>query len=203
MKKIRIIYSNGIVTFETVSIDNTENVFFTNEDPTQAHWPTISTNQLGPAPSPNSSQCTLPPNTPPFTFRYGCQIAGHQNEVGIINVFSQLAAGTTTLGPATVGRPIAPVQVVTGGMSPYEISGQVFQVTDNNGNIIQQGSGSIGPGLQLEASTNNAGITVSGTPAMVGTYNFTFVVNDAMGKNLQQVQYSMAVAAAQRKSKKR
>ena len=195
MKQIRITCNNGIATFETVSIDDSENVFFTNEDTTQAHWPDISTNQLGPAPSANSSQCTVPSGIAYTfsTFTYGCKIAGHQNEVGIINVFNQLAPGKTTLPPATVGKPIAPVQVVTGGMSPYEISGQVFQVTDDNGKIIQQDSGSIGPGLQLTASDNNTGITVSGTPTTRGTYNFTFIVNDAMGRNLQQVQYSMVV----------
>jgi hypothetical protein len=201
MKQIRITYRNGIVTFETVSIDTTENVFFTNEDTTQAHWPTISTNQLGPAPSPNSSQCTVPqPDTlqPPFPYvsEYRCKILGHENEVGIINVFNPLAAVTnTTLPPATVGSLIdPPVQVVTGGMSPYAISGRLFQVTDSNGKVIQQGSGGIGPGLQLVASSNNMGITVTGTPSIAGTYNFTFVVNDGMGANLQQVQYLMTVA---------
>jgi len=108
-------------------------------------------------------------------------------------VFAPLAAGTTALQPATVGKPINPVQVVVGGMSPYQISGQLFQITDSGGNIIQQGSG-IGPGLQLVASTNNSGVTVTGTPTQVGTYKFTFTVNDAMGRNLQQVQYSMNVS---------
>jgi len=195
MKQIHITRSNNVVTFETVSIDNTETVFFTNDDTTEAHWPTLSSNQLGPAPSPNSSQCTLPPTGPPFTcatYTYGCQIAGHQNETGTINVFVPLAAGTTSLPQATAGSPISPVQVVVGGMSPYQISGRLFQITDNSGNIIQQGSG-IGPGLQLAASNNNTGINVTGTPTKVGTYNFTFTVNDAMGRNLQQVQYSMNV----------
>ena len=198
MKQIRITCINGIVTFETVSIDNTDNVFFTNLDTTQAHWPTLSTNQLGPAPSPPSSQCTVAQLSPPpytyYSVTYGCQIAGHENEVGIINIFNPLAAGTTTLPSATAGTQIAPVQVVTGGMSPYQISGQVFQVTDNNGNTSQPKSGSIGPGLQLVASANNTGITVTGKPTVVGTYKFTFIVNDAMGGNLQQVQYSMVVA---------
>lgn len=193
MKQINIIRnSNGTVTFQTVSIDVTENVFFTNQDPQQAHWPTLSTNQLGPAPSPNSSQCTVPQGTAPYQVNYGCQISGHQNEKGLINVFAVLAAGTTALPQATHGVPITPQQVVVGGQSPYAISGQLFQITDNNNNVIQSGSG-IGPGLQLNASTNSTGITVSGTPTVVGTYNFTFTVNDAMGGNLQQVQYSMKV----------
>ncbi|HYP00085.1 MAG TPA: putative Ig domain-containing protein [Pyrinomonadaceae bacterium] len=197
MKQINITRdSSGNVTFETVSIDVTENVFFTNQDPDEAHWPTLATNQLGTYPSPNSSQCTVPtPDnlTPPNNqVTYGCQL--HDNEQGIINVFAQLAAATTDLAQATKGKPITRQQVVEGGMSPYAISGQIYQVTDSNGNVIKSGTGSIGPGLSLSASTNSDGIWVSGTPTMSGTYNFTFTVNDAMGRNLQQVQYSMVVA---------
>jgi hypothetical protein len=198
MKQIHITRSNNIVTFETVSVDDTETVFFTNDDPIEPHYPTMATNQLGPAPSPNSSQCTLPTSPdPPFTYTYGCQIPGHGSEKGTINVFVVLGPGaTTTLPKATAGSPIAPFQVVVGGRSPYQISGQLFQITDSSGNIIQQGSGSIGPGMQLVASTNNAGITATGTPTQLGTYNFTFTVNDGAGRNLQQVQYSMNVIAA-------
>jgi len=202
MKQINITRDNsGKVTFEEVSIDATENVFFTNLDPQQAHWPYLNPqatspdfcdNQIGPAPSPNSSQCTVPSGTPPYQVTYKCKF--HGNEQGTINVFAQLAAANTTLPQVNVNTPLpAPVQVVVGGKSPYTVSGQLFQVTDNGGNVIQSGSG-IGPGLQLNASTNNQGISVTGTPTVVGTYKFTFTVNDAMGKNLQQVQYSMKVA---------
>jgi hypothetical protein len=198
---------SGKVTFETVSIDVTENVFFTNLDPQQAHWPTLATNQVGATPSPNSSQCTVPPpqvtnpkppppkinQAPPYQVSYKCQIKGHENEQGLINVFALLAAGTTTLAPATKGTPIPKQQVVVGGMSSYAISNPVFQIKDNNNNVIKSGSG-IGPGLQLNATTDNTGIWVTGTPSVSGTYNFTFMVNDAMGGNLQQVQYSMKVA---------
>jgi hypothetical protein len=208
MKQIHITRSNGIVTFETVSIDTTETVFFTNMDTTEPHWPTISTNQLGPYQSPNSSQCTIPlptlqspplpplPPPVPFVYSYGCKIPGHENEAGVVNVYNPLAAASpTNLGNFTKGTPIAPpVPVVTGGKSPYSISGQVFQVTNANGNIIQQGSNSIGPGLQLAASNNSTGIAVTGTPTVSGTYSFTFTVNDATGANLQGVQYSMVVA---------
>lgn|SRR5256885_5207991 len=206
MKQIHIRRDGGgRVTFETVSVDNTENVFFTNLDPKEAHWPTLSTNQLGPSPSPNSSQCTLPqplgpnppdppdPANPPYPVFYGCQIKGHEKEHGVINVFGQLAAAATTLAEATKGQAITQQQVVAGGMSPYAITGQLFQVTDDNNNMIQSGAG-IGPGLQLNPdSTGNSGVWVTGTPTLSGTYNFTFTVNDAMGGNLQQVQYSMKV----------
>jgi hypothetical protein len=205
MKQINITRDkNGNVTFQEVSIDTTDNVFFTNLDPQQAHWPywdpnakspDFCDNQIGAAPSPNSSQCTVPVpsgKTPPYPLTYKCKL--HQGEQGIINVFAQLAAGTTTLPQVSVNTPFAaPVQVVVGGKSPYTVTGQQFQVIDNSGNVIKSGQGSIGPGLLLNASTGNQGISVAGIPSLVGTYQFTFTVNDAMGKNLQQVQYSMKV----------
>lgn len=201
MKQILIRRVNGVVTFDPVDIDNTETVFFTNED-SEAHWPTLTTNQLGPAPSPNSSQCTVPPGTetiptPPFAYTYGCKIPGHEQESGVVNVFVALGApANTSLPQATVNQPIQAVQVVVGGISPYQISGELFQIVDSNGNIIQQGAGSIGPGLSLTPLPNNAGINAGGTPTAVGTYNFTFTVNDGAGRNLQQVQYSMNVVPA-------
>ena len=205
MKQINITRDNsGKVTFEEVSIDATENVFFTNLDTQQAHWPywdpaakspDFCDNEIGAAPSPNSSQCTVPVPSgkkPPYSATYKCK--SHQNEQGTINVCAQLAAGTTTLPQVSVNTPFAaPVQVVVGGKSPYTVTGQQFQVTDNTGNIIKSGQGSIGPGLLLNASTGNQGISVAGIPSLVGTYKFTFTVDDGMGKNLQQVQYSMKV----------
>ncbi|HJR08393.1 MAG TPA: hypothetical protein VJ842_14120 [Pyrinomonadaceae bacterium] len=197
MKQINITRdSSGNVTFQTVSIDTSENVFFANQDPKEAHWPDIATNQIGAAPSANSSQCTvttpsslLPPkNQVPYT----CKL--HSNEKGIINVFAPLAAATTKLAKATKGTAITKQQVVKGGMTPYKLGGQLFQILDPNGNVIQSGSGNIGPGLTLTATTDNTGVWVSGTPTVSGTYQFTFTVDDGMGKNLQQVQYSMEVA---------
>ena len=212
LTKININRDNDTVTFDTVSIDNSSNVFFTNLDPKAAHWPTLASNQVGPYQSANSSQCPVPipqvanpkhkegdnnpplvNETPPYQVTYKCQIPGHEGEQGTINVFAVLAAATTALAKATKGQPIKEQQVVAGGMSPYAISGQLFQVTDSNNNVIDSGSGSIGPGLQLNAKTDNTGITVSGTPTRSGTYAFTFVVDDAMAGNLQQVQYSMVV----------
>jgi hypothetical protein len=80
MKRITITRdSNDIVHFETVTVDDTENVFFINLDPLSEHWPEISANPLGAAPSAPSSQC-FPQHT------YGCRIAGHEAEEGIINM---------------------------------------------------------------------------------------------------------------------
>jgi hypothetical protein len=105
------------------------------------------------------------------------------------------ASDNTTLQPATVNVAIQSQEVVQGGSSPYQISGELFQIVDASGNILQQGSGSIGPGLCLTVTTDGNGINVGGIPTTVGTYNFTFTVNDAAQHNLQQVQYSMAVSA--------
>ena len=80
MKRITITRdSAGNVEFETVTVDSTETVFFLNLDSQSEHWPTISANSVGAAPSDPSSQC-LPEAT------YGCQIAGHGGEQGIINM---------------------------------------------------------------------------------------------------------------------
>src|ERR1700732_2971594 len=127
MKQINITRdSGGTVTFQEVSIDATENVFFANLDPQQGHWPyqphwvylnrdaippDFCDNEIGPAPSPNSSQCTVPvppvkvppPLPSPYAVTYKCK--SHPNEQGTINVFAQLAAGTTTLPQAKVNTP--------------------------------------------------------------------------------------------------
>ncbi len=133
--------------------------------------------------------------TPPYDVTYFCNIEGHAQEQGTIEVFAQLAAASTSLANATNGQPITEQQVVKGGKSPYTIGDQLFQITDNQGKVIQSGSSSIGPGLQLNPDpTNNGGIRVTGTPTISGTYNFTFTVDDGMGRNLQQVQYSMKVS---------
>lgn len=197
MRQINITRDARGVHFQEVSMDVTETVFFTNLDGTTAHWPALASNQLGPYPSPNSSECIVPPpagNPPlPYSVTYGCKIQGHGNEQGTIKVFAQLAAGTTALLSVIIGTLITEQQVVKGGKSPYAISGQLFQIIDGSGKVILFGSDSIGPGLKLNPKTDNTGITVTGTPTQVGTYQFTFVVNDAMGRNLQQVQYSMKV----------
>ncbi len=209
MKQINITRDGtGQVKFQWVSVDTTENVFFTNLDQQSAHWPTLASNQLGPAPSPNSNQCVVPvpldntqnppvPKSPPYTVAYGCKIEGHGSERGEIYVFSELTAVNTTLKPATKGRPIVQQQVVAGGMSPYVIRFDEFQVKDASGNVIQsgdQGYQGVGPGLQLIATGDDRGIWVAGTPTVSGTYYFTFQVVDRMGRSLSQVQYSMVVA---------
>ena len=77
MKQIRITRSSdGTVEFETVTVDETENVFFRNLDK-ETHWPTISENKV--PPSKTSSQC-FPES------EYGCQMPGHEHEKGFITI---------------------------------------------------------------------------------------------------------------------
>jgi hypothetical protein len=188
MKRINITRDGNNVEFERVSVVETDTVFFVNLDPLDEHKPNISEDTVGPFPSLPSSECQL-------AAEYSCEIEGHGNEKGFINILPPLAPPRdppVELSPATKDQPIAEQQVVTGGMSPYKISGEVFEVTDAGGMVIQHGSG-IGPGLHLNSKTDNKGISVSGTPTLSGTYNFTFTVDDAMGGNLQQVQYLMTV----------
>jgi hypothetical protein len=78
MKRITITRDDtGTVQFETVTVDKTENVFFLNLDTHEAHFPTISSNPVGKAPSPPSNKCFPQP-------KYGCKF--HDNEQGIINM---------------------------------------------------------------------------------------------------------------------
>jgi len=205
---INITRKGGVVTFETVSIPTFELVIWANQDPQAAHWPELlplpilqilSLNQIGPYPSPNSSAVALtnpgtPPTNPPnlaFQLTYTCKI--HPNERGVINVFNPFqAAGTTTLPSVTKGTTINQ-PVATGGMSPYNITEQAYQVTTPQGTVIQSGSGSSGPGLALTPSPSNAGINVTGAPSVSGTYTFAFNATDGMGLNVQQSQFTMVV----------
>lgn len=189
----------GTVSFEPVSVDNTETVFFTNLDPKEAHWPTttanqpFTTNKLGAAPSPNSSQCPVPVpqgQSLPYLFSYGCQF--HQGEKGIITVYAQLAPGNKAL-QASVGQPMNKQTVVTGGMPPYSVTGLFVNNKSVPGSSTRPGQTlPIAPGVQL--NQDGSGIWVAGTPTQPGTFDFTFTVNDSMGRNLQQVQYSLKVA---------
>jgi hypothetical protein len=184
---------SGNVQFETVTIVDTDNVFFLNLDTEDSHQPSImDPNEIvGPAPSLPSSQCIPEPT-------YTCLIPGHGNESGDINIVSALAPVNATalnvveLKAAIRGQPITRQQVMAGGKSPYSISDQFFEITDSNDTVIQKGP-SVGPGLQVSGTPDDDGVWVSGTPTVSGTYTFSFSVSDAAGTNVQQVQYRMLV----------
>jgi len=193
MQRIRITRDEGNnVLFETVSVDRSENVFYINLDPLEPHWPDLASNQVGPAPSAPSSQCQPDPLGDKNVVFYHCQIPGHEVEQGVIKIFEPLVEANQTLKPAIIGQPISDQQVVQGGMSPYQVTDEVFEVVGPGGVVIKDGAG-VGPGLQLIPTKDDTGVFVGGVPALSGTYNFTFTVVDAMGGNLQQVQYTMKV----------
>lgn len=202
MKQIFIRRTGNAVTFDTVNIDITQNVFFTNLDPDAPHWPAINPNGANPdfcddellsAPSENSSQCNVPkPAKGTTQVKYGCRIQGHSNEHGIINVFPILAAADPTNLTATRGQAMNQ-PVVEGGMSPYTITGLIVNGADVPGSSTgPEQTLPIGPGVKLVQDAS--GISVVGTPTEATTYNFTFTVDDSMGLNLQQTQYSLTVS---------
>lgn len=198
---IQINRNGSVVTFETVSVITADLVFWINNDPRASHWPSLSPNQIGPAPSPNSSPTALvnpggtPPADPPnLAFQVVYTDRNDATLKGVINVFQPFqVAAKTALPAATKNTPIPPQPVATGGISPYTFASQIHQVTDASGSVTSSGPGP-GPGLTLTASTNNAGITVGGTPTLSGTYTFTFDVTDGMGLNIQQTQFTMVVS---------
>jgi hypothetical protein len=195
MKKIRITRDGDNVTFETVNIDVTETVFFINKD-NQPHKPSILNlvppEQLGPGQVSSQVPVSAPAGQkPPFQVGYGCQSEGHGSETGTINVFAQLSAADPTDLQAIKGEATNQL-VVIGGMPPYTITELVV-----NGNDVPGSSTGtdqtlpLGPGLEL--SQDDTGISVVGTPTEAETYDFTFTVDDSMGRNLQQIPYSMSV----------
>jgi len=177
-KQININRVAGKVVFDFVSVTQNDSVFWTNNDPQEAHWPVwkMSLNKLGPAPSPNSSFCPAYPQAVPTTMVYGCAI--HDNEQGSFDVYATFAPGSTPA--ATVGT-VYTANVATGGMSPYTV-GQV--------------AGQLPPGLSLAGTPNNRGITLSGTPKEVGTFTFTLVqASDNLQNVISQVPFKVTVNA--------
>ncbi|HSE19992.1 MAG TPA: hypothetical protein VLB46_23225 [Pyrinomonadaceae bacterium] len=202
MKQIFIRRTGNSVTFDTVNIDITQNVFFTNLDPDAPHWPALDPNGKDPdfcddellsAPSDNSSQCNVPePAQGTTAVNYGCRIKGHGNERGVINVFPLLAAAAKTALTATKGQ-ATKQPVVVGGMPPYTITNLIVNGADVPGSSTGPNQTlPIGPGVALVQSASE--ISIAGTPTEANTYSFTFVVDDSMGLNLQQVQYSLKVS---------
>jgi len=188
MKEIHITRNGDKVNFDEVSIDVTENVFFINDDPEEPHKPSIlklpDDEQLGPFPSPPSSQIPVPVQSVPAKVEYDCDIEGH-DEHGVILVFAQLAAVNNTALTAVIGQPTHQL-VVIGGKPPYTITSLIVN------NTAVPGS-STGPnqelplGLDFKLGQDKHGIFVDGTPTQAETLNFTFTVDDSMQRNLQQV----------------
>ena len=201
MEQIFIRRTGGSVTFDTVAIDTTENVFFTNLDPDEPHWPAFNpkgefpdfiNDEIGPAPSPNSSQSPVPkPPAGTTEVFYGCRVKGHDKERGVINVFPPLAAGSTSL-KATNGA-ATKQSVVSGGKAPYRITRLIVNNADVPGSSTKPGE-TLPIGAGVELAQDEKGISVVGTPTAVATFNFTFTVDDSMDRNLQQIQYTLTIS---------
>ncbi len=167
-KQININRVDGKVVFEFVSVTQNDSVFWTNNDPQAAHWPVwkMSLNQLGPAPSPNSSFCPAYPQAVPVTMVYGCAL--HDDEQGKFDVYAPFAPGPAP-GPAKVGTAYT-TNIATGGMSPYTV-------------------------LSLAGTPNNKGITLSGTPTQAGKFTFTLVqASDNLQNVISQAPFTVTVS---------
>lgn len=191
----RIIISrdnSGKVTFEDVSVNITENLFFRNED-AEPHRPELLAEPLAPGENSDAVPVPLRDQPVPYDVPYRCLL--HENETGVIHVFAILATKKTAL-TATQGQSTTE-QVVEGGKPPYLIDN--VTVTDAGGTTTNVPGASSKPGERLpispglELAQNAKGVWVVGTPTQPGSYNVTFRVDDAMGQNLQQVQCSLTV----------
>jgi len=94
-----------------------------------------------------------------------------------VNILSTLSITTTSLPAANIGVAYTTTLAATGGQSPY-----TFAVT----------TGSLPTGLTLSTSG-----TISGTPSVAGTFNFTITVTDSATNVVQVFVRSIIVAENQ------
>jgi hypothetical protein len=164
---------NGTVVFTTVTVTRSQVVFWHNNDSEAAHWPIQGPRfQIGS--SNNSDDLTVYPAPLPTTIYYGCAIPGHENERGSIVVYDDFLPSqikNNKLDDGKNGTAYPTTNLATGGKSNY-----TFSITN----------GSVPPGMTINGTTNNTGITIAGTPTQSGTFTFTLNANDSLQNNIQQ-----------------
>lgn len=185
------------VEFKTVTVTQSQLVFWRNEDPQAPHWPFFP-DQPGVGPrfqigSGNTSDNCQPDSTGKaipqgqiLPFSYKCKVDKHDAESGTINVVADFLAATLTPEPpvfnqlpnGTVGVPYAPIVLTSGGLGPY-----THTLTDA---VLPHG---------LTITDQPTGVTVGGTPTQSGD-NFAFTVNsrDTLGNTVDQT-YTLTVVA--------
>ena len=106
-------------SFATVDITQSDTVTWVNHD-TREHFPVPNCFGLLVEPQAVSNALQPAPTLAlPMSLAYGCAIAGHESEQGMINVYNDfVAAGPVTLSTAL---PYVAVAAATGGKSPYRI----------------------------------------------------------------------------------
>jgi hypothetical protein len=135
---INIRRNAGGVVFETVDVAQGDSVEWFNQD-NEVHWPVPNCTGLLVAPQessnaiqPGAFNCPRSPNADtlnnalisspaplPTSIVYGCAMPGHGAESGTINVYDNLAP---VIAPAVLQQQGIPIEIVTGGKSPYTIA---------------------------------------------------------------------------------
>ena len=177
-------------SFATVDVAQGDTVYWNNQDSVE-HWPvpnctgllvspgkTTNGVQLATSNSPrspfvdpavNGSIAGPPPL--PMAITYGCAISGHGSESGTINIYDNLSALPSA---PTASQPGLPVQIVTGGKSPY--------------NCVQDPAH---PELTIQEMTpagTSSGVAVilNETPKTTGAITLQVDVTDGLGKHFKQ-----------------
>jgi hypothetical protein len=181
--------------FQTVTVTQSQLVFWRNED-TEAHWPSFpSQPQIGPrfqvGPGDNSdnfqpvSSGGAIPTGQTVKVNSGCKIQGHGAETGLILVVADFIEAPQPAGSVynqltngTVGVAYSPVVLTSGGLAPY-----THTLSDA---VTPQG---------LTITNEAAGVTVGGTPTQAGD-NFAFTVHckDALENRVDQT-YTLTVVS--------
>lgn len=158
-------------SFATIDVTQSDTVTWVNRD-TQEHFPVPNCFGLHVEPQ-AVSNALQPAPTPalPMSIAYGCAIAGHESEQGMINVYNDfVAAGPVTL---TLTPPYVAVAVATGGKSPYRI------VQDANVPYITA--------AETTPAGSSAGISIilnAAPPAGTTAVNYQLNATDAFGTQI-------------------
>lgn len=161
-------------TFPSVDVAQIDTVVWRNDD-SQTHWPVPNCSGLKVDPGKSSNGVQLVTSTAaptlPMAISYGCAIAGHENESGMINVYDNLAPVSGVAIPQTT--PFTQVVVVTGGKSPYTIQQDAKHPEITLEEAIPAGSSGGVAAIMNQAATQTGAITlqVNVTDGLGRTFN--------------------------------
>jgi hypothetical protein len=189
--------SQGAGVFPAVEVTQSQLVYWKNADPQSAHWPVFPDQpgvgprfQTGPADTsdpvqPYGSTTQLAPGVSKAV-NYGCQIAGHQAEAGVITVWADFLSATilndgiyNQLPDGTVGTAYPAVALTVGGKPGY-----CHTLSD----------ASLPAGITV--TDGAAGVQIGGTPIAAGQdFAFTVHCTDALGNRVDQT-FTLRIAAS-------
>ncbi|HEX3584286.1 MAG TPA: hypothetical protein VH087_21150 [Thermoanaerobaculia bacterium] len=187
---INITRSGSSVVFDTVDVAQGDKVYWNNQDNVE-HWPVPNCTGLLTAPgktsngvqlatsnvprspyvNPNENPAIAGPPPLPMAITYGCAIPGHEAESGTINIYDNLS--TLPNAPA-VSTPGIPIQIITGGKSPYTVA----QDPAHPELTIQE--------MTPQGTSSGVAVVLNQKPAKSAAIALQVNVTDALGKNLNQ-----------------